>query len=388
MRQLLFFLLILFARLPILGQDPVQPGAVRMDLYLDLLKGKQIALVGNHTSLLGSVHLLDTLLASGIQVVKVFSPEHGFRGEEDAGEKVSATHDRETGIPILSLYGKHVKPQPRELQNIDLVLFDLQDVGVRFYTYLSTLHYVMEACAENGIPLVVLDRPNPNGSFVDGPVLDLKYKSYVGMHPVPVVYGMTIGEYARMINGEGWLAKGDTCSLRVVPCKNYTHASRVSLPVKPSPNLPDELAVCLYPSLAFFEGTNVSVGRGTLFPFTVYGSPGMSDAPFSFTPHSISGMSKNPPYEGVICHGWDLRPEGEKILNSKGKLDISYLLNAYRHSSGQTVFFNSYFNLLAGNSNLQQQLKDGLTEREIRASWEKGLKQFQKIREKYVLYPD
>jgi uncharacterized protein YbbC (DUF1343 family) len=388
MKKLLLFLLILLIRLPVMGQEALQAGALRMDLYSGMLLDKRIALVANHTSLLGPVHLLDTLLSEGIRIVKVFSPEHGFRGDEDAGEKVSASNDRKTGVPILSLYGKHLKPQPRDLQNVDLILFDLQDVGVRFYTYLSTLHYVMEACAETGIPLIVLDRPNPNGYFVDGPVLDLKYKSYVGMHPVPVVYGMTIGEYALMINGEGWLDRGDSCSLKVVPCNNYTHTSRVVLPVKPSPNLPDSLAVCLYPSLAFFEGTNVSVGRGTRFPFTVYGSPWMSGAPFSFTPQSIPGMSKNPPHEGKTCFGWDLRLQSSEIMKSKGELNISYLINAYKNSSLKTEFFNSYFNLLAGNSNLQQQVKAGWSEQVIRASWEPELKKFLKTREKYLLYPD
>jgi uncharacterized protein YbbC (DUF1343 family) len=386
MRFSALFVLLLYFNLPGSAQEVI-PGAARMDVYLPLLLGKNIALVGNHTSQIGSVHLLDTLLRSGVNVLRVFSPEHGFRGDADAGASVSTAKDARTGIPVISLYGKKFKPQAAELKGVDLVLFDLQDVGVRFYTYLSTLHYVMEACAENHVPLVVLDRPNPNGSYIDGPVLEKQFSSFVGLHPVPVVYGMTIGEYAMMVNGEGWLKKELKCDLQVITCLNYTHASLYQLPLKPSPNLPDMLSVYLYPSLAFFEGTDVSVGRGTLVPFKVYGSPRMEGAPYSFTPVIQPGMSKNPMYKEVACYGWDLTRLSEKELIREGRLNLVYLLNAYKHTKNKNEFFNSYFNLLAGTAELQNQVKQGVPEDQIRQSWEPGLSRFKEIRSRYLLYP-
>lgn len=347
-------------------------------------------MVGNHTSRVGSVHLLDTLLASGVQVVRLFSPEHGFRGDADAGELVDASLDSKTGLPIISLYGKHKKPTAEDLQGIEAVLFDLQDVGTRFYTYISTMHYVMEACAEQRIPVIVLDRPNPNGHFVDGPVLEPRFKSFVGMHPIPVVHGMTVGEYARMINGEGWLSGNKKCDLTVIPVLHYDHNVRYALPVKPSPNLPNMEAVYLYPSLCFFEGTTVSVGRGTDTPFQVYGHPRLFKGDYTFTPRSIPGASKHPKHEGVTCHGYNLYDYGKKLEKHDGKLHLGWLLDTYQSLSeeDQAHFFNNYFNNLAGTALLKQQVKEGKTEKEIRQSWAFGIENFKKIREKYLLYKD
>lgn len=369
------------------SQQTILPGAERTELYISALTGKKVAIVANQTSLVSRAHLLDTLLSMGIQVVKVFSPEHGFRGNEDAGEQVASYKDRKSGVPVVSLYGKKVKPSPGDLKNVDLVIFDLQDVGVRFFTYLSTLHYILEACAENRISLLILDRPNPNSFYVDGPVLEPAFSSFVGLHPVPVVYGMTIGEYALMVNGEGWLKNGEMASLRVIPCENYTHASLYRLPVKPSPNLPDMRSVYLYPSLALFEGTSVSVGRGTLQPFALYGSPLIDSTGFTFVPESLPGMASNPLYKGIVCHGWDLSKVTERELTLEGYIRLEYLEKAYAHSRNKETFFNSYFNLLAGNRRLQEQIKNKDSEEQIRASWGPELEKFRSIRSKYLLYP-
>ena len=363
------------------------PGACRTNGYFPLLGRKRIALVANHTSLVGSVHLLDTLLSSGLDVIKVFTPEHGFRGDLDAGVKVPAGRDAKTDLPVISLYGKKVKPSPADLKGIDIVLFDLQDVGVRFYTYLSTLTYVMEACAENSVPLLVLDRPNPNGFYIDGPVLEPAFRSFVGLHPVPVVYGMTIGEYAQMVNGEHWLRDSLTCQLTVIPCFGYTHDSLYHLPVKPSPNLVDMRSVYLYPSLAFFEGTVISVGRGTMFPFQVYGHPSFQECTFSFIPTSIPGMSLHPPYAGKTCCGTDLRNFDILILINKKELIIDFLFDAYYRFPDKNKFFNSFFDLLAGTSALREQIKGHYSEEDIRRSWLPGLTAFKEIRKKYLLYP-
>ncbi|MDE1208044.1 DUF1343 domain-containing protein [Tenacibaculum larymnensis] len=375
----------------------IKTGADRTDQYLPLLKNKNIAIVANQTSVLqvlqraevspnimGSKqvthHLVDYLHNyEEINVQKVFAPEHGFRGKADAGEAIADGKDIKTGIPIISLYGKNKKPSPEQLKGIDVVVFDIQDVGARFYTYISTLHYVMEACAEANIPVILLDRPNPNGHYIDGPVLEPEHKSFVGMHPVPIVYGMTIGEYGQMINSEQWLANDLKCNLTVIPLENYTHQSTYSLPVKPSPNLPNDVSINLYPSLCFFEGTIVSAGRGTDKQFQVYGSPFLEKSDFSFTPQSNEG-AKHPKHKEKMCFGEDLSAS-ERLAN----LNLSWLLKAYQQSPKKD-FFNSFFIKLAGTKKLQQQIEQGLSEKEIKASWQQGLNDFKKIREQYLIY--
>ncbi len=363
-------------------------GAEDTGSYFPLIRHKKVALVANQTSLLRNAkgnytHLVDTLLAQNIAVQKVFSPEHGFRGKADAGEKVSDNIDAKTGLPLISLYGSHKRPTSKQLKGIDVILFDLQDVGVRFYTYLSTLHYVMEAAAENHIPLIVLDRPNPNAAYIDGPVLQEKYHSFIGMHPVPVVYGMSIGEYARMINGEKWLRNGQTCDLQVVKLRNYTHHTQYTLPVKPSPNLPNAQAVALYPSLCFFEGTCVSCGRGTSMQFQIFGDPELppSSYPFHFTPQPNEG-AKHPKHQGKICYGKDLRKARVQAIN------LQWLRNAYASYPDKTRFFKPFFTKLAGTAALQNQIELGYSDEDIHKTWEPGLQKFKKIRAKYLLYPE
>lgn len=366
----------------------VKVGAQRTSEYLPLLANKSVAIVGNQTSLVGTTHLLDTLLTLGVKVKKVFGPEHGFRGTEDAGANVKTVVDTKTGLPLISLYGKKEKPSVSDMKDIDIVIFDIQDVGVRFYTYLSTLHYIMEACAENNKQLIVLDRPNPNGYYIDGPVLESKFKSYVGLHPVPVVYGMTIGEYAKMINGEKWLKQGVQCNLIVIPIEGYEHTDYYELPVKPSPNLPNMASVYLYPSLAFFEGTIVSVGRGTDMPFEVIGHPKLENTKFQFTPRSIPGASVNPPYKDEICYGFDLRNFGELYIKSARSLYLFWLQGTYKNTPDKANYFNNYFNMLAGTETLKKQIIDGVNENDIRKSWEPGLTKFKEIRKKYLIYKD
>lgn len=363
-------------------------GAERIDQYLSLLKGKSVGLVVNQTSVIGSTHLLDTLLSLGIDVELVFAPEHGFRGTADAGEHVSNGVDPKTKTAIVSLYGDNKKPKPGQLKDLDMLVFDIQDVGVRFYTYISTLQYVMEACAENNKPLVILDRPNPNGHYVDGPVLDTQYRSFVGMQPIPVVHGMTIGEYAKMLNGEKWLDNEEQCTLTVIPCLNYDHKTFYALPVKPSPNLPNMTAIYLYPSLCFFEGTNnVSLGRGTEKPFQIYGSDLFPDnLPYSFTPKSMDG-AKNPPLLDKQCFGYDLSNIPLDTLR-KQKFTLKYLLNAYKLSTDKSKFFNSFFIKLSGKGSLRVQTEKGLSEKSIKLSWKVQLAQFKEIRKKYLLYKD
>lgn len=363
-------------------------GAENFKEYISLLNQKKVAVVANQSSLVNGEHLVDVLLAKEIQITKIFSPEHGFRGDADAGEKITNGIDVKTGLPIVSLYGKHFKPSATDLKDIDVVLFDIQDVGVRFYTYISTLHYVMEACAEQGKQVIVLDRPNPNSHYVDGPVLERKYRSFVGMHPVPVVYGMSIGEYAQMINGEKWLKNKIQCELVVIPCKNWNRDDAYLLPVKPSPNLPNYLSVALYPSLCFFEGTVVSVGRGTNYPFQVYGHPSFTKGDFVFTPRSIPGASKYPKFKDEKCVGYDLRKINTDDFRKKKKLDLSFLLNAYRELKAKPDFFNSFFENLAGTAKLRIQIENSLSEEQIRGSWEKDRKHFMAIRSKYLIYPD
>ncbi len=366
----------------------VTPAADRPGKYLPLLKGKRVALVVNQTSMVGSTHLADFLLSRGVNVRKIFAPEHGFRGRADAGAQVKNGRDRETGLPVISLYGKHKKPTKAMLRGIDIVLFDIQDVGVRFYTYLSTLHNVMEAAAERHIPLIVLDRPNPNGHYIDGPVLKRKFRSFVGLDPVPIVYGMTIGEYAQMLNGEGWLKGAVKADLRVVKLKGYTHATPYRLPIKPSPNLPTERAVALYPSLALFEGTQFSAGRGTPTPFELYGAPGYTRKSFCFTPKPMPGAS-HPKHRGKCCYGVDLRSLPVERIRSQKRLNLGYLLDACRHYSDKKRFFlnsGTFLDKLAGSDRLRKQLEAGWSEAQIRKSWESDLRRFKKIREKYLLY--
>lgn len=353
-------------------------GNTRTEDYFPLLRQKKIAVTANHTSLINGKHLVDSLLSAGFTVVGIFCPEHGFRGAQEAGEKVHSYRDRKTGLPVISLYGKNKKPSPAELKDVDIMLFDIQDVGVRCYTYLSTLHYVMEACAEKNIPVIVLDRPNPNGFYIDGPVLEKKYLSFAGLHPVPLVYGMTIGEYARMINGEGWLKNGIRCDLHVVTCKHYTHDSLYMLPVRPSPNLPTMRAVYLYPSLVLFEGTVIHVGRKTSFPFEVFGHPEMTDVPFSYT--VCTGKEK------ITYHGMDLRNIPEDSL-VKQKFTLRYLLYAYQHFPDKEHFFNPYFYNLSGCASLKKMIIEGADEETIRQTWQPELKKFISIRSKYLLYP-
>ena len=364
------------------AEKKIITGAERLNLYLPLLMNKKVGLIVNHTSLVGNTHLVDTLLSLNIHVKKVFAPEHGFRGKADAGEKVNNEIDSKTGLPIISLYGSNKKPTKAQLADLDIVIFDIQDVGVRFYTYISTMHYAMEACAENKKQLLILDRPNPNGNYVDGPILEPEYSSFVGMHPIPLVHGLTIGELAQMINGEKWLDSGKVASIRVIPCENYTHKDQYSVPVKPSPNLPNDQAIKLYPSLGLFEGTIISMGRGTKFPFQVAGAPDNKYGEFTFTPRSIEGMAKNPPYENQVCYGVDLRK------GSIQGLTLKYLIDFYQKTPNKEKFFNNFFPKLAGNSILKEQIKSGLSEEQIKESWKPELNIYKAIRKKYILYED
>lgn len=368
------------------AQD-IEVGAEQTGKYLPLLYGKNVAIVANQTSMIGNQHLVDFVKSKGVTIQKVFSPEHGFRGKSSAGETIKDGKDLTTSLPIVSLYGKNKKPTKEQLQDVDVVVFDIQDVGARFYTYISTMTYVMEACAENGVEMIILDRPNPNGHYVDGPILQPKFKSFVGMHPIPVVHGMTIGEYAQMVNGEGWLANGVKCNINIIKCKGYTHNTRYSLPVKPSPNLPNDAAIALYPSLCFFEGTTVSIGRGTDKPFQVVGAPFFAKTNYSFVPKENEG-AKNPKYEGETCNGFDLSQIGKVYASETVGLNIFWLLDAYSKAPNKSNFFTSYFKLLAGTDELQKQVEQGFTEEEIRKSWQVGLVKFKEIRSKYLLYKD
>lgn len=363
------------------------PAAQFTEEYLSLLEGKRVGMVVNQTSIISNKHLVDSLLSLKIDIRKIYCPEHGFRGKADAGESVNNEIDSATMLPIVSLYGKNKKPSTKDLDSIDIMIFDVQDVGVRFYTYISTLHYVMEACAENNIQLLILDRPNPNGHYIDGPLLDENYRSFVGMHPVPVVYGMTIAEYARMINGEKWLANGVQCDLITIRNKAYNHQSSYTLPVKPSPNLADADAIALYPSLCFFEGTVISVGRGTYDPFKMIGHPllGLKYA-FNFQPVAIDGMSKEPPYKNEICYGVDLRNYVSDSAYNRKQIELKWLIEMYKSYPDSSKFFNSFFDKLAGNSKLRAQILEGLSEEEIRMTWRKDLQRFNRTRRKYLLY--
>ncbi len=369
-------------------EDSVITGAERLTEYLPLIQNKNVALVINQTSLVDHTHLLDTLIALDVNVVKIFSPEHGFRGEDDAGKKINNSIDVTSGLPIVSLYGSSKKLSSEQLNNIDIVIYDIQDVGVRFYTYISTMHYVMEACAENNIKLIVLDRPNPNGYYVDGPVLQKGFESFIGMHPVPVVYGLTAGEFALMINNEGWLQNNIQCNLQVITCTNYDHNANYKLPVAPSPNLKTMKAIYLYPTLCFFEGTTVSVGRGTTSPFEIYGSPHIPPTDFSFIPKPSPGASA-PFLDGEICNGFSYTDESIDLIR-EDKFNLDHLIKMYELFTDKNKFFlqNNFFNKLAGNDILMRQIKAGLSSNEIKLSWEDDLENYKEIRKKYLLYPD
>lgn len=395
------------------SQKRIIPAAERMDQYLPLLKGKTVAVFANQTSMVAHTHLVDTLMKRGIKVIRIFGPEHGFRGEADAGEKVGNAIDKATGIEVVSLYGKHNKPTAEDLKGVDIMLFDIQDVGVRFYTFISSLQKYIEAALENSIPLIILDRPNPNGFYVDGPVLDKKYQSFVGMQPVPIVYGLTIGEYSLMLAGEKWLsdeankkyayyqhAKKTSDSpfhLLVIKNQNYDHDSKYILPIKPSPNLPEIQSIYLYPSTCFFEGTTLSEGRGTDKPFQIFGAPSLPKNLYSFTPKPTSGAKSSKHY-GEVCYGWNLSGTASQVLQKVNKrVQLKWLIEAYRLFPDKNNFFivpksgsmeNSFFNKLAGNNELWQQIKRGDSEQSIRASWEPQLSKYKKIRKKYLLYKD
>jgi uncharacterized protein YbbC (DUF1343 family) len=367
-------------------------GINQFEKYLPILKNKRVGLVVNHTSQIQNVHLADTLLALGVNLRVIFAPEHGFRGEADAGETVKNSKDTKTGLLIVSLYGKNKKPTPEQLQNLDVVIFDIQDVGARFYTYISTMHYVMEACGENNKKLLILDRPNPNGSFVDGCILDKKFTSFVGIHPIPILHGLTVGELAKMINGEKWLLNEIQCDLEVIGMQNYTHQTPYELPIKPSPNLPTSQAVRLYASLCLFEGTQISVARGTLFPFQAIGFPDAQMGDFTFTPVSIAGMAKNPPFQNQICYGLDLRQDTTKGFQLKFLIDFykkfdKFQKNSLNKNTNNSQFFNDFFDKLAGSDQLRKQIQTNTSETAIRESWKKNLEDYQKLRKKYLLYP-
>jgi uncharacterized protein YbbC (DUF1343 family) len=367
----------------------MQTGAERTAFYLPLLLGKNVGLVVNQTSMIGSAHLVDSLLVLGINVKKIFAPEHGFRGNADAGEKITDSKDPKTGIPIISIYGSKKAPDKTDVDGLDLLIFDIQDVGTRFYTYISTLHYVMVSCADNNIPLLLFDRPNPNGHFVDGPVLNPSYQSFVGMHPIPVVHGMTIGEYAKMIAGEKWMGENKVIDLQVIPCLHYNHSDEYNLPVPPSPNLPNMRSIYLYPSICYFEGTQISLGRGTNLQFQVLGAPLLNTGDFYFTPEPKPG-AMTPPQLGKRCRGIDLSGLDIKQLKDKKSIDLSYLIQIYKDYPDKESFFlpGLFFDKLAGSAALREMIQAGYTEKQIKETWQPGLIAFKKVREKYLLYED
>ncbi len=387
MKKLLFLALILSLSLPAAAQE-LKTGAESTEDYLPLLKGKKVAVLTNQTGIIGKSHLVDSLVSLKVNIVAILSPEHGFRGDADAGEHVSSSVDQKTGIPIKSLYeGNTGKPSSDLMKTIDVLVYDLQDVGVRFYTYLTTMARMMEACAENKVKMIVLDRPNPIGFYVDGPILDMKYKSGVGWLPIPTVHGMTLGELAMMINGEKWLTNGIQCNLTVVKCKNYTHATLYKLPVKPSPNLPDMRSIYLYPSTCYFEATPVSLGRGTNVPFQIYGHPNMKGYDFKFTPRSIPG-AKTPPQLNRECYGVDLskKPSVEEI--NKAGINLEYVIDAYNNLNLDDHFFRSFFELLIGRDYVRKMIKEGKSATEIKAMWADDVAKFKIQRKPYLLYPE
>lgn len=388
MNKIFTLLFLFFTVFTIAAQGKIKTGAENLDAYISVLKGKKVAIVANQTSIVGNTHTVDTLLSLGIDLVKVFAPEHGFRGVADAGEKVDDEKDSKTGLPILSLYGKsNRKPSVDKLKDVDVVLFDLQDVGVRFYTYISTMHYVMEACAEQDKLFIVLDRPNPNGQYVDGPILKKGCESFIGLHPVPIVHGMTIGEYAQMINGEKWLKNGVQCPLKIIKCLNYSHADYYELPVAPSPNLPNMASIYLYPSLCLFEGTDVSVGRGTNLPFQQFGAPYITSG-YSFTPKPMYG-AKHPKREEEKCYGFELTQFGNEYLKNYQKLYLYWIVASYDQCDDKSNFFrkDGFFKLLTGDANVRKMIEAGNTAEEIWESFQEEVTSFKvNTRAKYLLY--
>jgi uncharacterized protein YbbC (DUF1343 family) len=383
-KQLLSLCLVILFSFPLYAEIIV--GAAQFNKYLPLLQDKRVGITANHTSLIGQKHLVDTLLTYNINIIRIYAPEHGFRGKADAGDPIDAERDLTTGIEITSIYGKKYKPTPKQLEGIEIMLFDMQDVGLRFFTYLSTMHYVMEACAEQNIPVIILDRPNPNGFYTDGPILELQHRSFVGMHPIPVVHGMTLGELARMINGEKWLKNEVQCTLTVIPCSDYTHDSLYILPVRPSPNLPNMQSVYLYASLCFFEGTAISLCRGTEFPFQAFGHPTFKDIyNFSFTPQPVEGAA-NPPLKGKTCYGIDLRNFPQNELTRHGHIRLGWLLEAYKHFTPKDKFFLPYFTKLWGTTRIQTMIEEGAGYEQIRDSWSHEVESFKQQRKKYLLY--
>ncbi|WP_083586341.1 exo-beta-N-acetylmuramidase NamZ family protein [Algoriphagus zhangzhouensis] len=387
----LFLVIFLSAFLGLFGlfnsqtQGQIIMGDERPELYLPMLQGKRVGIVANQTSIMPqkeNKHIVDFLLEQGVDLKKVFVPEHGFRGTADAGEKVDNSVDQKTGLPIVSLYGKNRKPTAAQVQDLDVILFDLQDVGVRFYTYISTMHYIMEAAAENGKKVIIFDRPNPNGDYIAGPILKAGFESFVGMHPIPIVHALTVGELAQMINGEKWLKGAKTCELDIIPMENWTHTTSYAIPVKPSPNLPNDLSIRLYPSTCLFEGTVISLGRGTYFPFEVYGYPDPKFGDFTFTPVSIDGMSKTPPHQDKLCYGRDLR--GESMDHH---FTLEYLMEAYQKSGMKEKFFNNYFNTLLGTDEIKKAMLAGKSGQEIEQSWKSGIEAYKVMRKNYLIYP-
>lgn len=372
----------------VIHSNGLKTGASQTEAYLPLLKGKTVGVVANQTSLVNKIHLVDTLKSLNVNIKAVFAPEHGFRGEAGNGDIVKGGTDEKTGLKVISLYGKHKKPTRTDLEGINMMIFDIQDVGVRFYTYISTLQYVMEACAENKIPLLILDRPNPHGYYIDGPVLDTAYRSFIGMCPIPVVHGLTMAEYALMLNGEKWLEGGAQCEIFYIRMKGWDHNTYYELPVRPSPNLPNNTAVTLYPSLCFFEGTVVSVGRGTDLPFQVIGYPGNKDGNYEFTPVNMPGVATNPPYAGKKCNGYNLVSYGNEVARYSGKLNINWLLQMYHEYKDTASFFTPFFDKLAGNSDFRKEIEMGWQEEQIRNSWGNKLEAYRLMRKKYLLYKD
>ncbi len=361
----------------------IEVGGEQLDEYLPLLAGKNVGMVVNHTSMLGETHLVDLLLKKGVKIKSVFAPEHGFRGLASAGDEIADEKDPKTGLPLVSLYGKNRKPTPEQLVGLDVVIFDIQDVGVRYYTYIGTMHYVMEACAENGKKVIIFDRPNPNGHYIDGPILDMKFNSFVGMHPVPIVHGMTVGEYAQMINGEKWLKNGKKCDLTVIKCKNYTHNTKFVAPIKTSPNLPNEQSVLLYPSICFFEGTIISLGRGTDTQFQVIGGPDFKYGEYEFTPVDKPG-AMNPPNEGKLCYGYDLRSVDARNMG----FTLKYLIDFYNKALDKSKFYlpTMFIDRLCGTDQIRKMIADGKTEGQIKAWYQPELNKYKEMRKKYLIY--
>lgn len=385
MQSRYYILLILFLTIKSQAQN-ILTGASQTEKYVPLLKKKKIALVVNQTSTIGNTHLVDSLQKAGVNIQCIFAPEHGFRGNASAGTLVNSSKDERTGIKIISLYGNHKKPTTEDLKNIDQVVFDIQDVGVRFYTYISTMHYVMEACAENRIPFLVLDRPNPNGHYIDGPVLDTAFRSFVGMHKIPIVHGCTVGEIAKMINGEGWLKNRLKCDLSIISCSNYTHLTPYVLPVKPSPNLQTQSSIYLYPSLGLFEGTVVSIGQGTNKPYQCFGSPDLDWGNLKYRPYSMPGVSERPKFMGFECIGFDLTWYGYEKARFDSGLNLNWLMLMYKCSKDKGKFFTDFFDKLAGTNQLRLQIIAGKTLTDIKQGWQKDLEVYKQMRKKYLLY--